>query len=407
MNLQLNYNTNPVTGNITLEGSKSISNRLLILQALCSGGFEIVNLSPSDDSTTLKRLLDADEAVCDVGAAGTTMRFLTAYYAIGKSVKVLTGSSRMQQRPIKILVDALRELGAEIDYLSADGYPPIKITGKQVKGGPLTIRADVSSQYISALLMLGPVLQNGIQLQLDGKISSLPYINMTLKTMEELGVKYQFEGNTIEVFAGNYIGKTMIAESDWSAASYWFSICALSPNSSIQIHGLFENSLQGDSVLPAIYHHLGVTAQFENAVLQLTHNGNCSGKLTFDFSNCPDLAQTVAVTCAALGVEGEFTGLESLKIKETDRTLALQTELKKFEVHFYPENDAWLLSGSTNADAPITINTYEDHRMAMCFAPLCIKHKSIIIEHPDVVNKSYPSFWNDLISVGFSTSSVG
>ncbi len=404
MNLTLQDTGKAVNGNITLEGSKSISNRLLILQALCENGFEIINLSPSDDTTTLNRLLRQDAAICDVGAAGTTMRFLTAYYAIGNKVKMLTGSERMQQRPIKILVDALNKLGAKITYENNSGYPPIKIVGQPVKGGALTIRADVSSQYISALLMIAPVLQNGLQLNLEGKISSLPYINMTLKTMETLGIKYAFEGNTINVFPGKYIGIKMQAESDWSAASYWFSVCALSKNSVLRISGLFKDSLQGDSVLPDIYKQLGVHAQFENDLLILKQQDVYTKHLDFDFSDCPDLAQTVAITCAALGIPAKFTGVESLKIKETDRTKALQIELAKFGVDFHEEHNAWVLAGETSCSSPITIHTYEDHRMAMCFAPLAIKHESIVIENPDVVNKSYPSFWTDLSSVGFISS---
>lgn len=404
MNLALSYIKGPLNGSITLEGSKSISNRLLILQALCEGGFEIINLSPSDDSNTLNRLLKENASIGDVGAAGTTMRFLTAFYAIGNEVKILTGSERMQQRPIKILVDALNELGAEISYEAQHGYPPIKITGRNVAGGALTIRADVSSQYISALLMIAPVLQKGLILNLDGKISSLPYINMTLKTMEELGIKYEFSGNTIKVFPGKYVSKTMQAESDWSAASYWYSACAISKGSEIRISGLFEHSLQGDSVLPAIYSQLGVNSKFENEVLILNQTNSYTKHFEFDFSNCPDLAQTVAVTCAALGIPARFTGVESLKIKETDRTLALKIELQKFGVNFYDDGTAWVLSGATNCIAPVTIHTYEDHRMAMCFAPLAIKHQQIIIENSEVVNKSYPSFWSDLTSIGFDSS---
>ena len=395
-----------INGAIQLEGSKSISNRLLILQALCEDGFEIQNLSPSDDTTTLKRLLTLDETTCDVGAAGTTMRFLTAYYATRNCEKILTGSARMQQRPIKILVDALQQLGASIEYLQNDGYPPITIHGKKLAGGNVTIRADVSSQYISALLMIGPSLEKGLHLTLEGKISSFPYINMTLKTMEELGVMSQIDGNTIIVHPAKYQSNNMQAESDWSAASYYFSVCALSPNSKLKISGLFENSLQGDSVLPEIYRQLGVEAHFENAILVLQQNGKCVETLEFDFSNCPDLAQTVAVTCAGLGVKAIFTGLESLRIKETDRTAALQTELKKFGVEFWEEGEAWKLNGKTNAASAVTIDTYEDHRMAMCFAPLSLLHPQIVIDEPWVVKKSYPSFWDDFSKLGF-VSSIG
>ena len=229
-----------IQGAIKLEGSKSISNRLLIMQALCPEGFEIDNLSPSDDTTTLKQLLSSNDSTCDVGAAGTTMRFLTAYFAIKNRQHILTGSERMKQRPIKLLVDALRDLGADIHYLEKDGFPPIEIKGKKLSGGKVTIRADVSSQYISALLMIGPVLENGLELYLEGKIGSFPYINMTLRTMAKLGIQYKMDGNTIHVYTGNYVGKPMQAESDWSAASYYYSICALSKGSEIKISGLFN-----------------------------------------------------------------------------------------------------------------------------------------------------------------------
>ncbi|MFZ1634148.1 MAG: 3-phosphoshikimate 1-carboxyvinyltransferase [Chitinophagales bacterium] len=395
-----------IQGAIKLEGSKSISNRLLIMQALCPEGFEIDNLSPSDDTTTLKRLLSSNDTICDVGAAGTTMRFLTAYFAIKNQQHILTGSDRMKQRPIKLLVDALRDLGADIQYKEKDGYPPIEINGKKLSGGKVTIRADVSSQYISALLMIGPVLENGLELYLEGKIGSFPYINMTLRTMAKLGIQYKMDGNTIHVYTGNYVGKPMQAESDWSAASYFYGICALSKGSEIKISGLFKDSLQGDSVLPEIYNQLGVVSYFEDDILVLSQVDSYVDELIYDFSNCPDLAQTVAVTCAALGVPARFTGLESLKIKETDRTAALQTELQKFGVSFLPDGEAWVLNGATVAGNDLTIHTYEDHRMAMCFAPLSLKHKNIIIEEPMVVKKSYPSFWSDLSSLGFESESI-
>lgn len=393
-----------IQGAIQLEGSKSVSNRLLILRALCENGFEISNLSPSDDTVTLNTLLQSNYITCDVGAAGTTMRFLTAYFSNKQGEKILTGSARMQQRPIKILVDALRTLGAEIEYLNQDGYPPIRINGKQLAGGKVLIRADVSSQYISALLMLGPTLEQGIELVLEGKISSFPYINMTLKTMETLGAVYSIEGNTIRVQHGKYIGQPMQAESDWSAASYYFSVCALTPGSEITIHGLFETSLQGDSVLPEIYNALGVSSSFKNGVWTITQNKVAQSTLEFDFSNCPDLAQTVAVTCAGLGVKGIFSGLESLRIKETDRTAALQNELNKYQVSFTEVNETWILEGKTTANEPVQIHTYEDHRMAMCFAPLSVLHPEMIIEEPMVVKKSYPSFWDDFSKLGFSVS---
>ncbi|MFI5171247.1 MAG: 3-phosphoshikimate 1-carboxyvinyltransferase [Chitinophagales bacterium] len=393
-----------ISGDIILEGSKSISNRLLIMRALSEGSFDIENLSPSDDTKTLMRLLNKEDLLFDVGAAGTTMRFLTAYFSIIPGERILTGSERMKKRPVKILVDALRELGADIEYLEKEGYPPIKISGRKIHGGKITIRADISSQYISALLMIGPVLENGLELELDGKISSQPYINMTLEMMAAMGIEYSINENVIKVIPGKYISKPMKAESDWSAASYYFSICALSAGSSINIHGLFPESLQGDSVLPQLYEQLGVHAVFDGDILNLQHNGIIADEIAIDFSNCPDLAQTIAVSCAALGVKGKFTGVESLKIKETDRTLALSKELKKFGVDFHEQDEQWILTGNSASDKIISIDTYEDHRMAMSFAPLSIKHNEIIIHDPDVIKKSYPSFWSNLMSLGFSVS---
>ncbi|MBC8172567.1 MAG: 3-phosphoshikimate 1-carboxyvinyltransferase [Chitinophagales bacterium] len=395
-----------IAGTIVLEGSKSISNRILLMRALCAEEFPVRNLSPSDDTNTLQLIIMSDDAVCDVGAAGTTMRFLIAYFAIVSGERILTGSERMKQRPVKILVDALRELGADITYLEKEGYPPIKIIGKKLNRDRVAVKADVSSQYISALLMIAPRLENGLRLELTGKISSYPYIRMTLKLMASLHARYDINGNIFTVHPGTYAGKELIVESDWSAASYYFSICALAKGTHIQIRGLFPESLQGDSVLPEIYNALGVKSYFENEILHIVQTNSYTDYFMYDFSDCPDLAQTAVVTCAALGIPGTFTGLESLKIKETDRTNALRTELKKFGVQFYAEGEAWKLEGKTTASGPVEIKTYEDHRMAMCFAPISIVHDHITIEDTQVVKKSYPSFWDDLASIGFSFSSV-
>ena len=394
-----------IHGNIRLEGSKSISNRLLLMRALCQEKFEIKNLSPSEDTQTLKKLISEQSKINDVGAAGTTMRFLISYYSILPGEWILTGSERMKNRPVKILVDALRSIGADISYLEKEGYPPLRINGKKINKGKLQIRADVSSQYISSLMMIAPVLENGLELELIGKISSYPYIQMTLQTMAELGIKYEENGNVIKIYPGLYKAKTMVAESDWSAASYYFSIAALNKNSEIRIDGLFEKSLQGDSILTSLYKKFGVESYYENGIWILNNTGTIEKQFEFDFSDCPDIAQTVAVTAAALGVEVIFTGVESLKIKETDRTQALSDELKKFGIDFFERDGKWILKGETKANETISIRTYEDHRMAMCFAPLSLKH-DLIIEEPDVVKKSYPSFWGDLTSLGFSISSL-
>jgi 3-phosphoshikimate 1-carboxyvinyltransferase len=396
-----------VTGDITLEGSKSISNRLLVLRALSDAPFVITNLSPGDDTDAMLRILNSQDTTHDVGAAGTTMRFLTSYFSITSGARILTGSERMQNRPIGILVEALKHIGADIEYLKREGYPPLKIQGKNLLGGKIKIRSDVSSQYLSSLLMIAPRLVHGLELELEGKIASMPYLVMTLKLMESLGAVYFIKDNIIQVLPGKYTGKMMQVEGDWSAASYYYAICALQKGSMVRIHGLFENSLQGDSVLPAIYSQLGVQSSFAGDVLILQNNGYAANALlAFDFSDCPDLAQTVAVTCAGLGVEGKFTGLESLRIKETDRTSALAEELKKFNVLFFEENGSWILQGKTKINTGVSIKTYEDHRMAMSFAPLSVLHDNVIIEDVEVVKKSYPSFWTDLTSVGFSCTSV-
>lgn len=405
MNIYLEHKSKIVSGIVRLEGSKSISNRLLIMQALSQNAFAVEQLSPSDDSVTLKRILDEAGELGNVGAAGTTMRFLTAYYSIIPGQKLLTGSERMKKRPIGILVDALRTLGAEIQYLENEGYPPLKIIGKELKGGKVSVAANVSSQYISALLMIGPYLHNGLELELTGKISSYPYINMTLQMMGRLGIHYSFAGNKIKIEPGNYSGATQFVESDWSAASYYFSIAALSKGAELTIEGLSSNSLQGDSVLPEIYSMLGVESTFSGNTMALKNTGKHTGFFTYDFSDCPDLAQTVAVTCAALGVACRFTGLESLRIKETDRTAALANELKKFDVQFYPDGEAWMLKGKTSDATNVIIQTYDDHRMAMCFAPMALR-QPLTIEDKNVVNKSYPSFWSDLELIGFSVSPV-
>lgn len=397
-----------VRGSITLEGSKSISNRLLILRALSTKFFAINNLSPGDDTEAMQRLLASDHTTYDVGAAGTTMRFLTSYLALQKGEHILTGSERMKNRPIGILVDALRGLGASIEYLEKEGYPPLRITGKKLHGKKVTMRSDVSSQFISSLMMIAPVLENGLELELKGKIASLPYLMMTLKLMASMGAEYTVHDNVFTIQPGTYHSGDLTVEGDWSAASYYFSICALSPLSEIKINGLFEKSLQGDSVLPAIYDILGVKSSFENGSLILKQQSPTTDNFNFDFSDCPDLAQTVVVTCAGLGIPGTFSGLESLQIKETNRTAALAAELKKFGVEFKEESSGkWVLNGKTKTDGTIHIETYEDHRMAMCFTPLCLLHEAVQIQEAAVVKKSYPSFWEDLSSLGFSISSAG
>jgi 3-phosphoshikimate 1-carboxyvinyltransferase len=399
-------NSLDIKGTIVLNGSKSICNRALIIRSLCEEDFEIKNLSNAVDTVSLDRLLKSNDNVLDAGAAGTTYRFLTAYLATQSDREVvLTGSQRMKERPIKILVEALRNLGADISYTENEGYPPLKIKGAKLLGGKLSIPANTSSQYISALLMVAPKLSNGLELHLKGEIVSRPYIQMTLDLMQYFGVENKWEGNIIKIHHQNYISKPFYAEADWSAASYYYSIAALSNSAEISLVGLQEMSLQGDAVVAQIFKQLGVyTTYFGESIVLKKEAGFVLPKtITYDFIECPDLAQTVVAVCGALGIDGLFSGLSTLKIKETDRIAALSIELAKLNISFkdLQEGEA-TLGGSVSNRKEVSIATYEDHRMAMAFAPLSILTKSMIIEEPEVVNKSYPKFWEDLKKLGFT-----
>jgi 3-phosphoshikimate 1-carboxyvinyltransferase len=407
-NILLRKSTSPFDVKIALASSKSESNRALIINALAKDSSEnLVNLSTARDTQTMIRLLQSTDQTADVIDAGTTMRFLTAYFTATNQNKIMTGTPRMCERPIGILVDALRTLGAEIEYLVKEGYPPLHIKGfpKQITS-EITIRGDVSSQYISALLMIAPSLPQGLTINLTGDLGSIPYIKMTLEQMRAFGVEYvaNWEEKLIKVLPSTYLSTVYKIESDWSGASYWYSIVALSAfeNTQVELLGLKENSLQGDSDIANIMSHLGVKSIFtENGVLLTKIPAKT--KLNWDFTNCPDLAQTVAVTCAAKGIEAVFTGIESLKIKETDRVLALQNELKKFggDLVEIEKNETYQVCSNQSISSinyPISINTYDDHRMAMAFAPLAML-MDVMIEEPNVVVKSYPSFWDDIKKV--------
>lgn len=407
-----------IKGEITLNGSKSISNRALILRALSGQDFSIKRISTSKDTITLEKLLaefnsqkEGEKVELNTGHAGTTFRFLTGYLAAQKGTQILTGSDRMKQRPIGILVEALRELGADIQYLENEGYPPLQI-GEQKKdfhNNILTISANTSSQYISSLLMLAPTLPNGLELTLDGKIVSVPYIQMTLKLMEEFGVQHKWEGNKISIVPQKYVGKDFIVEADWSAASYHFSLAILADEVDLQLNGLFEKSTQGDAAIVKMSEQFGITSTFNQNGIHLTKSGNESTKMfEYDFLECPDIAQTLAVICGGLGTTGLFTGLDTLSIKETDRIAALQNELQKVQVFFSKlppkfskksDKTFHMIEGKTVVDNP-SFETYEDHRMAMAFAPLALLGK-IKIEKPMVVVKSYPDFYNDFKQLGF------
>ena len=394
---------------VKITGSKSETNRLLLLQALYPT-ISLENTSNSDDSEVMLKALNSqftihNSQLIDVHHAGTAMRFLTAYFAIqeGKEV-VLTGSSRMKERPIQILVEALQQLGAEITYEENEGFPPIKIIGKKLTQSKVSLPANVSSQYISALLLIAPKLENGLELSLEGEITSIPYIKMTLALLNEIGIETSFIENKIKVNPLQTINsKLLTIESDWSSASYWFSIVALSEiGTQITLSSYKQNSLQGDADLVEIYKSFGVTTLFENNTIHLHKTNNCQlSIIDCQLNNSPDIAQTIAVTCFGLGIGCHLTGLHTLKIKETDRLEALKTELTKLGANISVTNDSLTIQQSNHLNSNIEISTYQDHRMAMAFAPLALK-VPIIINDAEVVSKSYPTFWDDLKSVGFT-----
>ena len=394
--LILEQNSTFLPTRIPLPSSKSESNRALIIDALTEGENRLLNLAEARDTQTMIRLLKENPPIYDVLDAGTTMRFLTAYAAVTDQHKVMTGTPRMCERPIGILVDALRALGAEIHYMNKEGFPPLAVHGLKIqKTDHIQIRGDVSSQYISALLMIAPVLPQGLTLELTGKVGSRTYIEMTIQLMEAFGVSCEWVENRIQVKPQAYKFTVFSVESDWSGASYWFSLLACADEGDLFLEGLKKDSLQGDSKIVEIMDRLGVKSEFKVGGLQLTKQ-EVKGLETFDFSDCPDLAQTVAVTCAIIGQKVAFTGLESLRIKETDRIFALQQELAKFGAKLEEGSDeVFTLIPSVSMPNEVRIHTYDDHRMAMAFMPLMTKTR-VIIEDPEVVNKSYPSFWKHL-----------
>ena len=389
---------------IQLPASKSISNRALIINALARGTTPPCNLSDCDDTLVMIKALAENNETIDIMAAGTAMRFLTAYLSTVQGTHILTGTERMQQRPIQILVNALRELGAQIEYAGKEGFPPLRIHGTELKGNELTLKGNVSSQYISALLMIGPVLKNGLRLHLTGEIISLPYINLTLQLMKEFGAKAAWtSGNSIEVAPQPYTPVSFMVESDWSAASYWYQIAALSEQAEIELMGLFRNSYQGDSRGAEIFSRLGITTEFTHEGVLLKKSNRLVEQLNEDFVDIPDLAQTFAVTCCLLGIPFRFTGLQSLNIKETDRIFALKTELRKLGYLLQDVQDSILIWDGERCqpEAQPVIQTYEDHRMAMAFAPAALRFPEMRIAEPQVVTKSYPTYWENLQQAGF------
>jgi 3-phosphoshikimate 1-carboxyvinyltransferase len=411
--------TKKLKGSIQLTASKSESNRALIIQALSKEKFEIKNLATAQDTQTLQEILAADKTYLkesadpgvrtyDVGPAGTTMRFLTAYFATTPGTRVLTGSERMKQRPIGTLVDALRELGAKITYTENEGYPPIRVEGKALKGGEIEIVGNISSQFISALLLVSPSLQNGLVINFKGEVTSRPYINMTLKMMEEFDVYGTWHENSISVSKQKYQRNSdsdyvYEVEGDWSAASYWYAFAALADEVDFTIKGLKNSSLQGDSIVSELFTFFNVNTTYTNDGIQLKKKVINNEHFGFDFSDCPDIAQTIAIVAGLLKVPAYFNGLHTLRIKETDRVNALKKELIKAGIEVEIIDDS-SMQVTTPALFPPTaaIETYDDHRMAMAFAALAMKFGSVMIEHPDVVKKSYPDFWNDLKKAGFT-----
>ena len=399
--LIINKPSQPIHTQIRLSSSKSESNRALIINAVSGNKCKLDNLSDARDTQTMQRLLLSVDKTLDVLDAGTTMRFLIALMAAKGENKILTGTARMCERPVKILVEALKTLGADIQYLGVEGYPPVEMKSFKFKTDKIQIQGDVSSQYISALLMISPLLPNGLQLELTGKVASRPYIEMTLDLMKLFGVNYTWDGAVITVpKQQTYTANQYTIESDWSGASYWFSIVALADEAEIELLGLKENSMQGDSAIVGIMEKLGVASKFTEQGILLTKKSS-ENEVTIDFSDCPDLAQTVVACAAAKGIKLKIKGIESLKIKETDRILALQTELKKYNAAFNELSDGWYeVIPSSSIPTKIEISTYDDHRMAMAFAPLAFK-ATIGIEDQHVVKKSYPGYWEDLKKAGF------
>ena len=396
-----------------LPASKSISNRVLVIHALTGGSTLPSNLSDCDDTEVIVNALDNNPYEINIKAAGTAMRFMTAYLAVKTGEEhVLTGTARMQHRPISILVDALRHLGAHIEYAGEEGYPPLRIKGRRLEGGLLEVAGNISSQFISALLLIGPCLQNGLTLHMTGDVISRPYIDLTLWTMREFGADAEWSDyDTITVKPQPYKDRPYLTENDWSAASYWYEMMALTGNidDEIKLEGLMDASKQGDSQVRYIFSLLGVKTVFETTeagvptTVTLQHSGHSVPRLEYNFVNSPDLAQTFVVCCALMNVRFHFTGLSTLKIKETDRIEAMKKEMRKLGYVIRSVNDSELIWDGERCESSLEagIDTYEDHRMALAFAPAALRFDGLKINNPQVVTKSYPYFWDDLKAAGF------
>lgn len=382
---------------ITIPGSKSETNRLLLLQALYRQ-ISIANASDSDDSEAMTLALAASNTI-DVGHAGTAMRFLTAYFAQRPGHEVIiTGSSRLQQRPIGVLVDALRQLGASVCYLGNDGCPPLRISGKALHGGRISVAANISSQFISALMMIAPKMPDGLEIELIGQATSEPYLLMTLRLLRQIGIDATYQGGIITIPHTPDVAPIEITvESDWSSASYFYALVALSePGAELVLRSFRRDSLQGDAELPALFRHFGVSSDFEGDTLRLVKDGSAAPTIHLDLNRTPDLAQTIAVVCLGLGVSGTLSGLHTLKIKETDRIEALRAEMKKWGADVDATSDSLTFTMQHPLAGNVTVDTYDDHRMAMAFAPLMLK-APLEIRNPEVVSKSFPGFWQALM----------
>lgn len=423
MNFRISKKDKTIKGTISLTPSKSISNRVLMIRALCREQFPIVNLATANDTVLLQKLLSTTSEIRNAEDAGTTFRFLTSYLAQKPGEWLLTGSNRMKERPVGILVDALRKLNADIEFVEKENFPPLKINGKKLTGGIIEIAGSISSQFVSALLMIAPTLEKGLIIRLQGESTSKPYIKMTLYLMKQFGIQYEWNENEISIARQDYQSVGMTIENDWSAASYWFEMAALADDVDLKIVGLHKNSLQGDSVIAEIMNQFGVETEFiqdgirltkkypANSSSESTHTSNrtnaSSIPFSYDFQAHPDLVQTLAVTCAAIGMKGEFAGVQNLRLKETDRLNALQAELKKIGAETTISDYAFQIKELKEPHPThVTFQTYHDHRMAMSFAPLALMLGEVEIENPEVVKKSYPEFWVDMLSVGFEIQKI-
>ncbi|MAW83258.1 MAG: 3-phosphoshikimate 1-carboxyvinyltransferase [Crocinitomicaceae bacterium] len=392
-----------IYGTVALESSKSISNRLLIIKQLSKSKIEIQNLSTSNDTKILSKILNEYQTKKNIYCqnAGTALRFVVAFLAAKEGIWKVSGSKRMHERPIKPLIDCLAELGTEIKYLEKKGFPPIEIRSKKLKSKKLSLPGDISSQFISALLLVAPTIENGLNLEITSKILSKPYINMTLDLMNEFGIEYSWKNNLIKVQEQSYLGKSIHVENDWSAASFWYSFLALSKSGEIKIPNLYANSIQGDSILSIIYSKLGIKTEFNEDSIILSKTKNTAKEIELDLSNHPDLALPIIVTCAGLGTKAHLMGLESLKIKESNRLECIKTELEKFNVISYVSDSSIKIIENQKILQPISIiECHDDHRIPMSIAPLIMKVDSIKFTDKEVVNKSYPKFWQDLRKVG-------